>query len=83
MSKLREGMKGLEGGGVVSLRGVGALEVCRERGFVVGVVGGLRALGTSREAVRREAEEEGGGTGGSGGGRIAGDDEDEDDDMEL
>ena len=51
-------MKGLEGGGVVSLRGVGAMEVAMERGFVVGVVGGLRAVGGSREAARREREGE-------------------------
>ena len=57
-SKLRAGMKGLEGGGVVSLRGVGAMEVAVERGFVVGVVGGLRAVGASREAARREREGE-------------------------
>lgn len=61
MSKLRAGMRGLEGGGLFSLRGVGALEVGSERGFVVGVVGGLRALGGSREAARRETEAEGGG----------------------
>jgi GINS complex subunit 2 len=61
-SKLRAGMKGLEGGGVVSLRGVGAMEICVERGFVVGAIGGLRVLGQSREGARREREaEEGGG----------------------
>lgn len=54
-------MKGLEGGGVVSLRGVGAMEVCVERGFVTGVVGGLRTIGSSREAARREREQEEGG----------------------
>lgn len=74
-SKLRAGMKGLEGGGVVSLRGVGAMEVASERGFVVGVVGGLRALGASREANRREREADGG---------ENGDGEDDDgSDMEL
>ena len=54
-------MKGLEGGGVVSLRGVGAMEVAIERGFVTGVIGGLRKVGASREAGRREREEVGGG----------------------
>lgn len=61
-SKLRAGMKGLEGGGVVSLRGVGAMEVYSERSFVVGVIGGLRLLGASREVSRREAEEGDGGS---------------------
>jgi GINS complex subunit 2 len=66
-SKLRAGMKGLEGGGVVSLRGVGGLEVANERGFVVGVVDGLRTLGASREGARREAQATGGGGGDDGG----------------
>jgi len=69
-------MKALEGGGVVSLRGVGAMEVCQERGFVVGVVGGLRALGSSREAARREAEADGGA-------RPDEEELDDEDDMEL
>jgi GINS complex subunit 2 len=68
-------MKGLEGGGVVSLRGVGAMEVAVERGFVTNVIGGLRTIGSSREAGRREREgEDGGGRGGGG---------DEDDEMDL
>jgi GINS complex subunit 2 len=50
-------MKGLEGGGVVSLRGVGAMEVSTERGFITNVVGELRALGSSRETARRERED--------------------------
>jgi GINS complex subunit 2 len=71
-SKLRAGMKGLEGGGVVSLRGVGAMEVATERAFVVGVIEGLRKVGASREAARREREEEG-----------QGDVEGDDDEMDL
>jgi GINS complex subunit 2 len=58
LSKLRNGIEHLQGGGVVNLMGVGAMEVATERGFVVGVVGGLRALGESREAKRREDEAE-------------------------
>lgn len=71
-SKLRAGMKGLEGGGVVSLRGVGAMEVATERAFVVGVIEGLRKVGASREAARREREEE----------RGQGGDEDNEDEMD-
>jgi GINS complex subunit 2 len=72
MAKMRGSMKALDGGGVFSLRGVGALEVAEGRGFIVGVMDGLRRIGASREAARREREEEG-----------AGDEGDEDDDMEL
>ncbi|KAI9745417.1 MAG: DNA replication protein psf2 [Claussenomyces sp. TS43310] len=68
-SKLRAGMKALRGGGVLNLRGVGAMEIAGERGFVVGVMGGLRALGASKERERRDREAEG--------------DEDEDDDMDV
>jgi GINS complex subunit 2 len=69
---------------VVSLRGVGAMEVCGERGFVVGVVGGLRVLGSSREGARREREGEDGGGGASGaGGRMRGFEEDEEEGMDF
>ena len=65
MAKMRASTKDLEGGGVSSLRGVGAMEVAEGRGFIVGVMDGLRKLGSSREAARREREEdEGGGNGG-------------------
>jgi len=77
---MRKSMGDLEGGGVVSLRGVGALEVAEERGFVTGVIGGLRKLGESRESARREREGEDGGGGGGGLGGV--DDEDEDEEME-
>ncbi|KAI2602227.1 GINS complex protein-domain-containing protein [Hypoxylon sp. NC1633] len=47
------------GGGVLNLRGVGAMELAESRGFVLGVVEGVRKLGASAEASRREEEEEG------------------------
>lgn len=53
----------LEGGGVTSLLGVGAMEVSEGRGFIVGVMDGMRKLGSSREAARREREEDEGGGG--------------------
>jgi len=53
----------LEGGGVTTLQGVGAMEVSEGRGFIVGVMDGLRKLGSSREAARREREEDEGGGG--------------------
>jgi GINS complex subunit 2 len=41
------------------------MEVAEGREFIVGVMDGLRKLGASREAARREREEdEGGGAGG-------------------
>ncbi|KAK3984714.1 putative DNA replication complex GINS protein PSF2, partial [Cladorrhinum sp. PSN332] len=63
-AKMRDSTKTLgadeEGGlgGVVSLRGVGALELAENRGFVLGVVDGVRRIGASVEATRREMEEE-------------------------
>lgn len=83
---MREGVKALEGGGVISLRGVGALEICEERGFVVGVMDGLRKLGAGKEATRRENEEMGGGDRGTQRSWRDGaveEDEDEDIDMSL
>ena len=71
MSKMRASTKELEGGGVSSLRGVGAMEVAEGRQFIVGVMDGLRKLGQSREMARREREEDEGGGGGE-----ASDDED-------
>ena len=66
MAKMRASTKELEGGGVSSLRGVGAMEVAEGRQFIVGVMDGLRKLGQSREVARREREEdEGGGAGGA------------------
>ncbi|KAL2020448.1 hypothetical protein VTK56DRAFT_8414 [Thermocarpiscus australiensis] len=60
-AKMRNGSAGaLEGSaaGVVSLRGVGAMELAESRGFVLGGVDGVRKIGASAEAARREAEEE-------------------------
>ena len=59
-AKLRNSTSVLEGfgGGLMSLRGVGAMELAENRGFVVGVVDGVRKIGASTEAARREAEEE-------------------------
>ena len=66
MAKMRRSTKDLEGGGVSSFRGVGAMEVSEGRGFIVGVMDGLRKLGSSREAARREREEDDGIGGGGG-----------------
>lgn len=75
-AKLRGGTTQLEqfGGGVMNLRGVGAMELAENRGFVLGVVDGVRRLGASAEATRREEEEEG---------RGGNDDGESDDDMGL
>ncbi|KAI1201418.1 GINS complex, PSF2 component [Nemania serpens] len=74
-AKLRASTQYLEEGeGVLNLRGVGAMELAASRGFVLGVVDGVRRLGASIEAGRREEELRRGG----------GDDgDDSDDDMEL
>ncbi|CAG7564072.1 unnamed protein product [Fusarium equiseti] len=62
-AKMRSSTAQLESGvdGVMSLRGVGAMELAESRGFVIGVVEGVRKLGASTETTRREEEEEGGG----------------------
>lgn len=44
--------------GVMSLRGVGAMELAESRGFVTAVVDGVRKIGASAEAARRDEEEE-------------------------
>jgi GINS complex subunit 2 len=62
--------------GVISLLGVGAMEVAESRGFLTGVIDGVRKLGASAEAARREEEGERGGPGND-------DDEPSDDDMGL
>ncbi|KAK4184829.1 GINS complex protein-domain-containing protein [Podospora australis] len=77
-AKMRDsaGTLGAEGGGgVVSLRGVGALELAENRGFVLGVVDGVRKIGASVEASRREEEME---YEGAGGGGVGEDESDED-----
>ena len=75
MAKMRKGIEVLSGEGEgVKLDGVGAMEVAESRGFITGVVDGLRKLGMSREQARREQEEEEREAG-------YGRDEDEDEDM--
>ncbi|RKF83524.1 DNA replication complex GINS protein PSF2 [Golovinomyces cichoracearum] len=58
MAKMRNSVKNLESGGVSSLRGVGAMEIAEGRAFIVGVMDGLRKLGSSREIVGQEIEED-------------------------
>jgi GINS complex subunit 2 len=60
IAKMRGSVGAVEGGGILSLRGVGAMEVAEGRGFITGVMDGLRRLGVSKELTRREREEEGG-----------------------
>ncbi|CAJ2514212.1 Uu.00g023310.m01.CDS01 [Anthostomella pinea] len=75
-AKMRGSTRHLEGGGgVLNLRGVGAMELAESRGFVLGIVDGVRKLGASVEASRREEEEEEREGGGGGG--------DSDDEMEF
>ncbi|KAF4155700.1 hypothetical protein CNMCM6936_002418 [Aspergillus lentulus] len=58
MAKIRSGVDVLDaaatGGGGVALTGVGAMEIGESRGFVTGVVDGLRKIGASKEQARRE-----------------------------
>ncbi|CCF39833.1 hypothetical protein CH063_10561 [Colletotrichum higginsianum] len=73
-AKMRQSTQDLAEGvdGVMSLRGVGAMELAESRGFFLGVLEGVRKIGASAEASRREEEEE----------RENGDgDHDEDEDM--
>ena len=73
-AKMRSSTASFDGGsyGVINLRGVGAMELSESRGFVTGVIEGIRKIGASTEATRREEEEQ------------RGEDEDEsDDDMGL
>lgn len=74
MAKMRAGVSELEGGGGVSLTGVGGMEVGEGRAFISGVVDGLRyalmfekgkdeliddrKIGASKEQARREREAE-------------------------
>lgn len=59
-AKMRDVPAQLEGGvdGVMGLRGVGAMELAESRGLVAGVIEGVRKLGLSSEAARRENEEQ-------------------------
>lgn len=76
-AKMRASTAELENGvdGVMSLRGVGAMELAESRGFVTGVVDGVRKVGASIEAKRREDEARALGDGG--------DDGESDDEMAL
>ena len=68
-AKMRKGVEVLTGeGDGVRLDGVGAMEIGEGRGFISGVMDGLRKLGASREQARkdREAEERENGYGGGG-----------------
>ncbi|KAI9041034.1 DNA replication protein PSF2 [Aspergillus affinis] len=57
-AKIRSGTDVLDaaatGGGGVALTGVGAMEITEGRGFIAGVVDGLRRIGASKEQARRE-----------------------------
>ncbi|KAL9059572.1 MAG: hypothetical protein Q9162_001077 [Coniocarpon cinnabarinum] len=57
-AKVRAGMNVLDAGAGVRMNGVGALELGEARGFVTGVVDGLRKIGAAREAQGREEGEE-------------------------
>jgi len=66
-AKMRASTRHLDGGGgVLNLRGVGAMELAESRGFVLSVVDGVRKIGASIEASRREEEEAHGGADGEG-----------------
>ena len=77
MSKLRKGYKVLDAAGGLKINGVGGMEIAEVRGFVGGVIDGLRRINKSREDTRREEMEEQGGELGSSSYP------DEDDDMQL
>ncbi|KAI5836909.1 GINS complex protein-domain-containing protein [Morchella snyderi] len=74
--KVREGVRagGVEGT-YVMMNGLGAMEIAEVRGFVGGVVDGVRRIGGSREEGRRRAEEE------RGAGRRGGEEEDEEEEV--
>ena len=58
-AKMRRGYQAItDGSEGVRLDGVGAMEVSESRGFIMGVMSGLRMVGGSREQARREAVEE-------------------------
>ncbi|KAK5715425.1 DNA replication protein psf2 [Elasticomyces elasticus] len=58
MSKLRKGFKVLDAGAGTQMNNVGGMEIAEVRGFVVGVVDGLRRLNRSREESRKERNDE-------------------------
>lgn len=75
-AKMRRGYSAItDGSEGVRLDGVGAMEVSESRGFITGVMAGLRSVSVSREQARREAAEE------ERENRARRDEYDEDDDM--
>ena len=58
MAKMRKGVDTLDAaateGGGIQLTGVGAMEIGEMRGFVAGVIDGLRKMGATKEQTRRE-----------------------------
>jgi GINS complex subunit 2 len=59
LAKIRKKVEHLAGNGEgIRLDGVGAMETSESRGFLTGVVDGLRKLDASREQERREREDE-------------------------
>ncbi|RDA95043.1 hypothetical protein CP533_2150 [Ophiocordyceps camponoti-saundersi (nom. inval.)] len=59
-AKMRSSTAQLQFGvdGVMSLRGVGAMELAANRAFLVAVIDGVRKIGATAEAVRREDHDE-------------------------
>jgi GINS complex subunit 2 len=59
MAKMRKCVEVLTGEGEgLGLDGVGAMEVGESRGFITGVIDGLRRIGASKEQARKEREAE-------------------------
>ena len=56
MAKLRKGVKVLDGGAGVQMNGVGALEIAESRGFIAGVVDGLRCVDMECSPVAKSAD---------------------------
>jgi GINS complex subunit 2 len=58
MAKLRAGIDELDAAGGVRLNGVGGMELSEGRGFIGGVIDGLRRINASKEQARRERQTE-------------------------
>jgi len=59
LAKMRKEVDHMSGDGEgIRLDGVGAMELSESRGFVTGMMDGLRKIDASREQARREREEE-------------------------
>ena len=59
-AKLRSSIEALSGdAGGINVNGIGAMEIGQSRGFILGVVDGLRKLGASREQAQGEERDEG------------------------